>query len=338
MNGRIREPGSSPSGSRTEKRHSPAKPVRAALIGAGHLGQHHARLYASSPWAELVAVADVLPQRALQIASRHGAEAVEDFRSLFGRIDVASVAVPTVLHAAIASELMEQGIDVLVEKPVAASLEQADALISLARDKKRILMVGHTERFNPAVEALSARARDVRFVEAHRLGSFSERSVDIDVVLDLMIHDLDVILALTGDRVVSVDAIGIGALTPKVDIANARVRFASGCVANLTASRISAQKVRKLRVWETGRYFSLDYSEQMVEHWFLKEGEGDRPAIGRDTLPVEKDEPLKREIEEFLGACRSRSRPRVSGEDGRRALEAALLVLESIGQVAPIRA
>ena len=310
--------------------------LRAAVVGVGHLGQHHARLYAASPMAELVAVADVAAGRARDVAARFGGEAVGDFRALIGRIDVASVAVPTVRHAEVASELMASGVDVLVEKPIAATLDEADGLVRLAQEERRVLLVGHTERFNPAVEALARTARDARFIEAHRLGSFSARSVDIDVVLDLMIHDLDVVLSLTGSKPLAVEGVGVGALTSTIDIANARIRFSSGCVANLTASRISAQKVRKLRVWEPNAYLSLDYADQQVEHWFLKPGEGGERSIGHAALPVERDEPLRREIEDFLLAARRRSEPRVSGEDGRRALEIALRVLESISKGGPV--
>jgi predicted dehydrogenase len=256
---------------------------------------------------------------------------------LIGRIDLASVAVPTVLHETVASELLDGGVDVLVEKPITATLDEAERLIGLARSKGRVLMVGHTERFNPAVEALVSEARNVRFIESHRLGAFSARSVDIDVVLDLMIHDLDVVLALVGEAAMSVDAVGVGALTNKVDIANARIRFGSGCVANFTASRISAQKIRKLRVFEPHAYYSLDYSAQQVEHWFLEAAGGDQPSIQRATLPVHTDEPLRREIEAFISAVRTRHSPPVSGEEGKRALELALRVSRSIASDAPER-
>jgi len=310
-------------------------PLRAAVVGAGHLGRHHARLYAASASARLVAVADILPGRAAEVASACGAEAVADFRSLIGRVDVASVAVPTAAHEEVACGLLEAGVAVLVEKPIASSLEAADRLVALARRTGLTLMVGHTERFNPAVEALAAHTRGPRFVEAHRLGSFSARSLDIDVVADLMIHDIDVLFALAGGGLVSVDAVGIGALTSRVDIASVRLRLASGCVANLTASRISEQKVRKLRVWESDSYYSLDYGEQEVRHWFLRR-DGGETAIGSETLAVERDEPLRREIEQFLRAVRGEERPRVDGEAGRRALEAALLVAESIRRGAPV--
>ena len=322
-------------GPRSGAEQGEGEPLRAAVVGAGHLGRHHARLYAASSRARLIGVADVAPGRAEEIGGPHGAEAVTDFRRLVGRIDVASVAVPTDTHEEVACELLRSGVSVLVEKPIAPTVESADRIIAAARASGATLLVGHTERFNPAVEALAGRAREPRFVEAHRLGSFSARSLDIDVVLDLMIHDLDVLCALAGAPVRSVDAVGIGALTARVDIASVRTRLTNGCVANLTASRISEQKVRKLRVWEPDAYWSLDYGDQEVRHWFLRR-EGPTPAIGSETLPVERDEPLRREIEHFLRAAAGEEHPRVDGAAGREALAAATLVLDSIRRGEPV--
>ncbi len=240
-------------------------------------------------------------------------------------MDAASLAVPTVLHAPIGCELLRAGIDLLIEKPIAESLESADALIAAAEAGGRVLEVGHTERHNPAVEALRASVTAPRFLEVHRLGVFSPRSIDIDVVLDLMIHDLDLILQLTGAEPVQVDAIGVSALTDRVDIANARLAFPGSVVANVTASRISAQKIRKLRVFERRAYHSLDFADQQVERYALVETDGGR-QIERGLLPVVKDEPLKREIGAFLECVRRRGRPTVSGADGRRALALAMRI------------
>lgn len=299
--------------------------LRTAVVGAGYLGKHHARIHAAMPDVRLVAVVDIDAARAGTVAREHGGEPLTDYRVLAGRVDAVSLAVPTVAHAAIGCDLLKMGIDLLVEKPIADSVEAADALIGAAAASGRVLQVGHTERYNPAVEALQASITRPRFIEVHRLGVFSPRSTDIDVVLDLMIHDLDVILQLTGAEPERMDAIGVSALTDRVDIANARLAFPGGAVANVTASRISAQKVRKLRVFESNAYHSLDYADQQVERYALTRKNGGR-AIDHGMLPVVRDEPLRREIAEFLDCVRTRSAPRVTGADGRRALALAMRI------------
>lgn len=302
--------------------------LRTAVVGAGYLGKHHARIHGSMPGTKLVAVVDVDAARAGTIAREHGGEPMSDYRALAGLVDAVSLAVPTVAHASIGCDLLKMGIDVLVEKPIASTEEEADTLIAAAAAGKRILQVGHTERYNPAVEALAASITRPRFIEVHRLGVFSPRSTDIDVVLDLMIHDLDVLLQLTGAEPERVDAIGVAALTDRVDIANARLAFPGGAVANLTASRISAQKIRKLRVFESSAYHSLDYSDQQVERYALVTRDGER-VIEHGTLPVTRDEPLRREIADFLDCVRTRQEPRVTGTDGRRALVLARRIAQA---------
>lgn len=311
----------------------PAETVRTAVVGVGHLGRHHARIHAALEGVTLVAVVDTDRARAESIGSEYRAEALTDYRALAGRVDAVSLAVPTVHHASIGCDLLGMGIDLLVEKPLAASVSEADALISAASRGGRVLQVGHTERYNPAVEALAGSVKAPRFIEVHRLGVFSPRSIDIDVVLDLMIHDLDLILGLTGTLPERVEAIGVSALTERVDIANARLAFPGGAVANVTASRISAQKVRKLRVFEKNAYHSLDFTEQQVERYAL-EGDGAARKIAREMLPVVKDEPLRREIEAFIGCVRTRGRPLVTGDDGRRALELAIRIAEAAASAA----
>jgi predicted dehydrogenase len=296
----------------------------------GELGSRHARLYAELPGAKLVGVADVDPERGGAVASRYGVRAAADFEELVPEIDAASVAVPTSSHSEVAMRLLEAGIHVLVEKPIASSLDEARRMVELAAKRGLVLASGHTERHNPAVEALLEQAKAPRFVEVHRLGSFSPRSLDIDVVLDLMIHDLDVVAALVGRDVVSLEAVGVPVLTPRIDIANARIRFASGCVANLTASRVSQEKVRKLRVFERDRYVSLDYQTQEAVRYRLVPSEGPRPGIAKEDLTVAREEPLKRELEDFLAAVSKGARPRVTGEDGLRALDLALRVVASM--------
>ncbi len=319
--------GSDPSRQRGEG----SEPVSVAVIGVGHLGERHARVYSELPGAHLAAVVDIDGDRAESIGGAYRARAVTDFRDVIDDVRAASVAVPTVNHHEVAVELMRCGIDVLVEKPIAPDRAQARAMISVARETGRCLAVGHTERHNPVVEALLGQASDPRFIEVHRLGSFSPRSLDIDVVLDLMIHDLDVVSALVRRPVAVIDAVGVPVLTPRMDIANARVKFEGGAVANLTASRVSQDKIRKLRVFERDRYVSLDFIEQeAVAYRLVRNENAPRPDIRREFLSVSREEPLRRELDDFLDAVRGGSPPRVSGEDGLRALDLALRVIEAM--------
>jgi predicted dehydrogenase len=305
-------------------------PVRIAVIGVGHLGRHHARLLSSMDGADLVAVVDLVPERAAAVAEAAETEAVSDYRDLFGRVDAVSVAVPTVDHLAVVTPFLERGVSVMVEKPMASSLDEADTMVRIASASGATLAVGHTERFNPAVEQALPLLKTPRFIEVHRLSGFPERSLDIDVVFDVMIHDLDILLAVDSTEVVSVEAVGVPVLTSKVDIANARLRFASGCIANVTASRISRDKVRKVRFFQPDMYVSIDYGDQELEIWRLRPRDGDRPAIEGGKLPVERDEPLRRELMDFVGAVRSGREPTVPGEAGRRALALATRVAEAI--------
>jgi predicted dehydrogenase len=304
--------------------------VRAAVVGVGHLGRHHARILPTLPGVTLVAVADRVLERAQAAAAPAGAEAVTDARLLLGRVDAVVVAVPTVDHLAVSRPFLEAGVPVLVEKPMAASLEEADEMLSIARRSGAMLAVGHTERFNPAIRAAMPILRTPRFIEVHRLSGFPERSLDIDVVFDVMIHDLDIVLALDRSEVTGVEAIGVPVLTPHVDIANVRIKFASGCVANITASRISRDKVRKVRFFQPDMYVSVDYAAQELDVWRLIPREGERPAIEGGPVPVERVEPLAAELTDFVEAIRERRAPLVSGEDGRRALALATRVAEAI--------
>ena len=308
-------------------------PLRVGVVGVGYLGQHHARIYASMSGVKLVGVADANRDRAAEIAARHGVAAFEDHRQLLGSVDAVSVATPTVSHRLVASDFLREGVAVLIEKPMAASLPEADDLMATAGRSGALLAVGHTERFNPAVRALRDRARDPRFIEVHRLGTFPGRSLDVDVVLDLMIHDIDLVLALTGGAAVqSLDAVGVNALTRRVDIANARFRLAGGCVANLTASRISTGKVRKVRVFTRDAYISCDCADQTLEHFALRRGSDPAapPSIVRETPAIIKDEPLARELRAFVAAASEGDRFEVDGAAGRQALAVALAVVERI--------
>ena len=291
------------------------------------MGRNHVRLLSSLPGAELVGIYDPRPEAAEAAAREHGARAFSRLEELAGEIEAAVVAAPTVAHADMGCELLGRGLHVLIEKPLAASLEEADRLLAAADG--RVLAVGHVEFFNPAVQALLAVGSTPRFVEVQRLGVFSPRSLDVDVVLDLMIHDLQILHALDPSPVAEIRATGIAVLSQRIDIANVRVELASGAVANLTASRVSSERARRLRVFLPNRYYSLDYQAQEIKGYRLEE-DGEQRRILPDDLAVERAEPLRRELEAFLAACRGEFAPRVDGAQGRRALATALEVVEAI--------
>jgi predicted dehydrogenase len=297
--------------------------LRVAVVGVGHLGQHHARIFAGLPGVELVAVADTNRARAEEIAAANRTRAIFDAGELLGQVDAVSVAVPTEQHVAVTLPFLQKGVSALVEKPMARTVAEADALVAAANASGATLAAGHTERFNPAVAAAAPLLIDPRFIEVHRLGAFPERSLDIDVVFDVMIHDLDVVLSIVKADVESIEAVGVPVLTGRVDIANARLRFANGCIANLTASRISRDRVRKIRFFQPAAYLSIDYAAQKLELWRLVKGAGPMPSIEGGDVPVAGDEPLKRELEDFVEAVRARRAPLVTGADGRRALALA---------------
>jgi predicted dehydrogenase len=306
----------------------PSSLLRVAVIGVGHLGQHHARLLAAMAGVELVAVVDTKPGRAEEIAARHGTQALMDVSAL-PPIDAVSIAVPTESHVAVALPFVERGVATLVEKPLARSVDEADRLIAAAERTGVLLAAGHTERFNPAVAAALPLVSQPRFVEVHRLGTFPERSLDIDVIFDLMIHDLDLLLATVGSPVVSVEAVGVHVLTPRTDIANARLRFESGCIANLTASRISRDRVRKARFFQHDSYVSIDFASQDVEVYRLVRGNG-RPVIEGGKLDVPREEPLGRELADFVAAVQARRAPGVPARAGRDALALATRIAEQM--------
>ena len=306
-------------------------PLRIAVVGVGHLGQHHARLLAAMADVELVGVVDTKPGRAAEIAAKHGGEAFTGCADILDRVDAVSIAVPTESHLDVALPFIERGVAVLVEKPIASSVTDADRLIDAARRRGVLLAAGHTERFNPAFAVALPLVANPRFVEVHRLGAFPDRSLDIDVIFDLMIHDLDLLLAAVGSEVVSVEAVGVHVLTPRTDIANARLRFASGCIANLTASRISRDRIRKARFFQHDSYVSIDFASQEVEVYRLVRGEG-RPAIEGGKLEVASDEPLRRELADFVDAVRAKRAPGVTAQAGRDALALATRIAEAMAQ------
>jgi predicted dehydrogenase len=305
--------------------------TRVAIIGVGYLGRQHARIYSALDSVELVGVVDKRPEIAEAVAAEFRTTAYSDFRSILDQVTAVSLAAPTTEHVALGMELLRHGIDVLVEKPITSSAEGAEALIQTATAHGRILQVGHLERFNPAIVAAKKIARQPLFFEVHRLGVFTSRSLDIDVVFDLMIHDLDIVLDLVQSPVTAVSAVGLPILSSKIDIANARIEFATGCVANLTASRVSTEKVRKLRFFQPNEYISIDYSRQDVTVLSVKPGEGSAPPlIVPSKIVIEWVEPLKAEIESFLNAVRTRTQPAVTAESSKQALELAHQVVERI--------
>ncbi|HKB11272.1 MAG TPA: Gfo/Idh/MocA family oxidoreductase [Vicinamibacterales bacterium] len=304
--------------------------LRMAVIGVGHLGRHHARILSSLAGVELVAVVDINRARAAEVAAAHGTRALFDARDLDGQVDAVTVAVPTEIHRDIARPFLETGVAALVEKPLARSLAEADDIVAAAAQANAVLAVGHTERFNPAVVAARPFLADPRFIEVHRLGTFPERSLDIDVVFDLMIHDLDVVLSLVPSEVEAIDAVGVPVLTGRVDIANARIRFANGCIANLTASRISRDRVRKIRFFQSAAYVSIDYAAQKLEIYRLDTSSGPAPTIQGGDVAIAHDEPLQRELADFVDAVRLGRAPLVTGAQGRRALEVACRITDKI--------
>lgn len=296
--------------------------IRVGIIGVGYLGTQHARILSYLEEAELKAVADIDFQKALQIGNRHGVRYFQNYEEMIDDIDAAVVATDTSAHFSVSMSLLKQGKHVLVEKPITATVEQGEQLVEAAATNNLIFQVGHLERFNPAVEAVENMISEPKFIEVQRLGSFSARSLDIDVVLDLMIHDLDIILALIKDEVVAIKSSGIHVVSEKTDIANARLEFKSGCVATLTASRVHQGKVRKLRIFEPTSYYSIDYIDQEVKIF---------PLDGRQTdiktLKIQKEEPLKRELKNFLDCIEAGKNTKVSGVEALRALRLAYNVI-----------
>ena len=299
---------------------------RLAVVGAGQFGKNHCRVVHESSRAELCAVVDTEPARAAEPAALYQAEALSDFRQLAGMVDAAVVAVPTTSHEAVAVSLLEAGIDVLVEKPIAPDMESASRMVEAADRHGRVLQVGHLERFNPAVAELERRATLPLFFEIHRLNVFSPRSLDVDVVLDLMIHDVDIVLALAKAEPSEIRAAGIRILSQKVDIANVRLQFPNGCVANLTASRVSTERVRKLRLFQPKQYLSLDYGRQDLLIFSV----GEKQQIGFEKAAVANGEPLKLQLDAFLDSVESRKLPKCSGVSARLTLGTALAILDNI--------
>ncbi len=329
--------------------------IKVGVIGVGHLGQHHARIYATLPEAELVGVCDTHSEAAQRVATERNTRAFDNCEALAAECDALSIATPTKHHFEIARGLLERGKHLLVEKPITDNAAQAEELVRLAQARGLVLQAGHIERFNPALKYLESIAAEPRFIESHRLSPHPSRSVDIGVVLDLMIHDLDIIMHLVKSPLVSMDAVGVPVLSASEDIANVRLRFANGCVANLTCSRVSAERMRKIRVFTSTSYISLDYMRQEGQIYRVARADEDARESGllakllagagmagtvvsqfagktiiREPVPIEKGEPLKLELASFVSAVQERRAPVVSGEQAKRALDVALAITEQI--------
>ncbi len=305
--------------------------LRVGVVGIGYLGRFHAQKYSLIPEAELVGLADVAPRKAEEWAEKLRTEAFSSHRDLLGKVEAVSVVVPTDLHYSVARDFLEAGSDVLVEKPVTATIREADELIDLAQKRGRIFQVGHLERFNPAVLAAREKIRAPIFIESHRLTPFRGRGTEVDVVLDLMIHDLDIILSFVRSSVKQIHAVGIPVLTDKVDIANTRVEFEGGCVANITASRISFEDRRRIRVFQPDTYLTLDYaSKEITLYHRTFSAENQRFQLSAEQIEVESGDTLENEIRSFVHSCLNRTPPAVTGEDGRNALAVAMRISDQI--------
>jgi len=304
--------------------------LRAGVIGVGHLGQHHARLYAASPDTLLSGLMDQDEGRARLIAERHGTQAFTDVQDLLKAVDVVSIAVPTSAHYSVAKTCLEAGKHVLIEKPIAVNPAEAVELVELAKAKGCRLQVGHSERFNPIMQVMRPHIRRPAFIESHRIGPYSARGTDVDVVLDLMIHDLDLVLSFNPGPVEEVRAAGVPVLSSTIDVANARIQFQSGCVANLTASRVSLTRMRRLRVFQRESYVSIDFQSRQGIVGRRSGGSEDKPGFVIEEYKGNDDEPLKLQLESFLQSVQTGSDPVVSGEDGSAALAVAHQVLGAI--------
>jgi predicted dehydrogenase len=300
--------------------------VTTAVIGVGYLGKFHAEKYAASEKAKLVGVVDVDRQRANEIGASVGAPTFSDYRQLFGRVQCVSIAVPTRYHYRVARDFIAAGVDVLVEKPLTADIGEARELVAAAEAKGVIMQVGHLERFNPAIRRLESVIKEPKFVECHRLAPFVERGTDVDVVLDLMIHDIDVIASLVRAPVERVEAVGVSVLTDKPDIANARITFSNGCIANVTSSRVSLKRERKVRFFQPDAYISIDYDQRRAQIFHKPAPGAGWLDIRGENIEIADGDALADEIDSFLDCVRTRTLPLVGGAEGLRALEIASLI------------
>lgn len=311
------------------------KIIKVGVVGVGSHGQHHARIFSQSPECELVCVADIDKRQAKYISRAYNTHHYTDYKKLIGKVDAASIAVPTIYHYQIAKEFLDNGIHLMIEKPITATVEQAQELIELAKSKNLILQVGHIERFNVAIQKLREILKKPGFIEVHRLGPFNPRIKDVGVVMDLMIHDIDIILRLVDSPIESIDAVGVAILTDKEDIANVRIRFANGCIANVTTSRVTPKKMRKLRIFQEDCYISLDYIKQSMEIHKREIVPHPRPDeakyyIAAKRIRLKREEPLKLELEHFLKCVRLGQEPNVTGEHAKSALDVVVKISQLV--------
>ena len=309
------------------------KKIKIGVVGIGHLGNYHLQKYAKLENCQIVAVADTLIEQTRKAADIYQCAAFSDHRHMIDQVEAVSIAVPTGEHYRVAKDFLAAGIDVLIEKPICSTLAQADELIELARDKKLILQVGFVERFNPAIMALEKVIEKPMFIEAHRLHPFFERGTDVDVILDLMIHDLDIILKYVASPLTNVEAVGIPVLSNKVDIANVRLSFASGCVANVTASRISAKTMQKIRFFGAEGYHSVDCQKREILSLGKRKNDAGQVEIYQNNIEIGSHDPLEEEIRSFLNAVINRTRPLISGEDARKSLDLAIDIIQKMKTV-----
>jgi predicted dehydrogenase len=300
--------------------------IASGVVGVGYLGKFHAEKYASSSKAKLIGIVDIDELRVNEIGAALAAPAYTDYRNLFGKVQCVSIAVPTRLHYQVARDFIDAGIDVLVEKPLTASIAEARELVAAAQKKNVLLQVGHLERFNPAIRRLEGVIREPKFVECHRLAPFVERGTDVDVVLDLMIHDIDVIASLVRAPTERVEAVGVPVLTERPDIANARIKFANGCIANITASRVSLKRERKIRFFQPDAYISIDYDQRRAQIFYKPAPGAGWLDIRTETVEIKEGDALADEIDSFLECVRTRQHPLVGGAEGLRALEIASMI------------
>jgi len=304
--------------------------IRVGIVGIGYLGKYHLEKYLAINGVEVVGVCDTNQEIGKKIAADHGIGHTADYRDFIGKVDAVSVVVPTVHHHRVAIDFLNAGVDVFVEKPITTSLAEAQSLIDTAQSRDLILQVGHLERFNPAVLALQGTMREPMFIESHRLSPFPDRSVDIDVILDLMIHDIDIILNVVKSPISHIDAVGVPIITDQVDIVNARLNFESGCVANVTASRVSAEKMRKIRIFQSDAYISIDYAAQKITVYKRISNEKNGMSIVKQDMDISPSDYLADEIRSFVDSVRTRKTPPVTGRDGKRALEVAMMIRERL--------
>lgn len=304
--------------------------LKVGVVGVGYLGKFHVEKYLSMDDVELVGLSDIDPKVIERAERDYGIACHSDYRKLIEDVDAVSIVVPTHLHYAVAMDFLDVGRDVFVEKPITSKVKEAQKLVDKAESKDLILQVGHLERFNPAILALSGTLKEPMFIESHRLSPFPERSTDIDVVLDLMIHDIDIILNIVKSDIVNIDAVGAPIITQKADIVNARINFESGCVANVTASRVSTDKMRKIRIFQSDAYISIDYAAQNITVYKKVKDKDNRVTITKEDMDISPSDYLGDEIKSFINSVKSRTPPPVTGRDGKRALEVAMKIKESL--------